>query len=108
MSFSPVLTVVHYPFLPRSAINFRLNEDGSHTVVWKSTKIDNSLNPIWAPAKIPMSALCNGDVHRPLRIEIFDWDKSGKHQSMGVVSHTVLLSVIVEVAVIAYAFCVAA
>jgi hypothetical protein len=30
-----------------------------------------------------MSSLCNGDVHRPIRIEIFDWDSNGKHQSMG-------------------------
>lgn len=66
--------------------NHRLNEDGSYTVVWKSVKIDNSLNPIWAPVKIPMSALCNGDVHRPLKIEIFDWDSNSKHQSMGIVS----------------------
>eukprot|EP00598_Pedospumella_elongata_P004135 CAMPEP_0184970918 /NCGR_PEP_ID=MMETSP1098-20130426/3229_1 /TAXON_ID=89044 /ORGANISM="Spumella elongata, Strain CCAP 955/1" /LENGTH=531 /DNA_ID=CAMNT_0027492917 /DNA_START=64 /DNA_END=1659 /DNA_ORIENTATION=- len=67
----------------------RLNEDNSYTVVWKSTKIDNSLNPIWSPVKIPMSSLCNGDMYRPLKIEIFDWDKSGKHQSMGVVETSV-------------------
>jgi hypothetical protein len=58
--------------------------------VWKSTKIDNSLNPIWAASKIPMSSLCNGDVHRPIRIEIFDWDSNGKHQSMGQVSGVTL------------------
>lgn len=64
----------------------RQNEDGNYTVVWKSDKIDNTLSPVWAAAKIPMHALCNGDVHRPLRIEIFDWDSNGKHQSMGAVS----------------------
>ena len=40
--------------------------------------------------KIPMSSLCNGDIYRPLRIEIFDWDKNGKHQTMGVVSACVI------------------
>jgi hypothetical protein len=54
------------PFLVVS----RMNEDNSLTVVYKSTKIDNSLNPIWALAKIPMTSLCNGDIHRPLKIEV--------------------------------------
>jgi Ca2+-dependent lipid-binding protein len=64
----------------------RQNEDSSYTPVWKSAKIDNSLNPVWSPSKIPMASLCNGDVYRPLRIEIFDWDSNGKHQTMGIVS----------------------
>lgn len=63
-----------------------MNEDGKYTVVWKSNKVDNSLSPVFPAAKITMSSLCNGDVHRPLKIEIFDWDSNGKHQSMGVVS----------------------
>ena len=54
--------------------------------MWKSIKIDNSLNPIWAEAKIPMATLCNGDQHRPLKITIYDWDKNGKHDYMGEVS----------------------
>lgn len=61
-------------------------------MVWKSTKIDNSLNPIWAATKIPMGALCNGDVHRPLKLEIFDWDSNGKHESMGQVYISCLLA----------------
>lgn len=73
------------PFLVIS----RLNEDNKYTVVWKSEKIDNSLSPNWAPAKIAMSALCNGDRYRPLRMEIFDWDSNGKHQTMGVVETSV-------------------
>jgi hypothetical protein len=64
----------------------RMNEDGKHTVVWKSDKIDNSLSPVWPMVKIPMHSLCNGDVNRPLKLEIFDWDSNGKHQTMGHVS----------------------
>lgn len=64
----------------------RLNEDGQYTVVWKSDKIDNDLSPVWPAIKIPMSTLCNGDVHRPLKLEIFDWDSNGKHDFMGHVS----------------------
>lgn len=60
-----------------------MNEDGQYTVVWKSSKVDNNLSPVWPAARIPMVTLCNGDVHRPLKIEIFDWEKSGRHQPMG-------------------------
>ena len=71
-----------------------MNEDGKYTVVWKSNKVDNNLSPVFQAAKISMSSLCNGDVHRPLLIEIFDWDSNGKHESMGVVglhTETILL-----------------
>ncbi|RYH20915.1 hypothetical protein EON65_22110 [archaeon] len=30
----------------------RLNEDGGWTVVWKNKHIDNTLNPVWAEAKV--------------------------------------------------------
>jgi hypothetical protein len=64
----------------------RANEDNSWSKVWESSVVMNSLNPRWSPAKIPMSKLCNGDIHRPLRIEIFDWEKSGKHKFMGMIN----------------------
>lgn len=73
------------PFLVIS----RMNEDGSFNVVWQSPRIDNDLNPKWKESKIPMVQLCNGDVHRPLSIEIFDWDHNGKHDSMGKVETSV-------------------
>jgi hypothetical protein len=67
----------------------RINEDGSWTQVWKNNVIDNSLNPKWQPTKIPMSTLCNGDLDRPLNIEVMDWDKNGKHDSMGTLQTSV-------------------
>jgi hypothetical protein len=67
------------PFLVIS----RCNEDGSFTVCWKNDKIDNNLSPSWPQARIPMVSLCNNDLDRPLRIEIFDWESSGRHQPMG-------------------------
>eukprot|EP01035_Chromulina_nebulosa_P030660 gene30660-40761_t len=73
------------PFLVIS----RMNEDGTYTKVWENTKIDNNLNPSWGPARIPMAQLCNGDVERPLRIEIFDFEKSGHHHFMGQVDTSV-------------------
>lgn len=39
--------------------------------------------------KISMVTLCNGDMDRPLKIEVFDWEKSGKHVFMGLVNVSV-------------------
>lgn len=57
--------------------------------MWTSTRIDNSLNPIWSATKILLSALCNGDIYRPLKINIYDWNKNGKHEPMGEVMTSV-------------------
>jgi hypothetical protein len=73
------------PFLVIS----RLSEDGSYLPCWKNSKIDNNLNPVWPPARIPLQVLCNGDIDRPLRIDVWDWESSGRNQYMGVVSTSV-------------------
>ena len=67
----------------------RLNEDNSYSIVWKSVRIDNNLNPKWAAVKLSMTSLCNGDIDRPLRIEIFDYEENSKHQTMGIVETSV-------------------
>lgn len=36
-----------------------------------------------------MVTLCNADIDRPLRITIWDWEKSGRHKFMGRVDTTV-------------------
>ncbi len=73
------------PFLQIS----RIYEDGSYGVVWKNDPIMNNLSPTWPQSRIPMMKLCNGDIERPLRIEIFDYEKSGAHKSMGIVETSV-------------------
>lgn len=67
------------PFL----VILRCNEDNSYSRVWESAMVKNSLNPHWGTAKLSISKLCNGDIHRPLRIEIYDHEGSGKHVFMG-------------------------
>eukprot|EP01032_Pedospumella_encystans_P011642 gene11642-13527_t len=67
----------------------RCNEDGSYTSVWQNKHIDSSLNPRWSQVKIPLALVCNGDIDRPLRVEVLDWDKSGKHVYMGQVDTSV-------------------
>ena len=61
----------------------RGTEDGSFVKVWTGPKVDNNLSPVWPPSRIPIQTLCNGDLDRPLKIEIWDYDSDGKHGYMG-------------------------
>jgi copine 5/8/9 len=66
----------------------RKNEDTSYTNVWKSAVQDSSLNPKWGRISIPMVILCNGDIDRELKIEIYDFENNSKHHFMGAVETT--------------------
>lgn len=61
----------------------RLNEDGSWSAIWKNQFIPKTLSPKWAQCKISMAQLCNGDIDRPLKLVIYDHEKSGRHVFMG-------------------------
>jgi len=74
----------------------RMNEDGTWTVVWKSEVVMNDLSPIFKTSQIQVQKLCNGDYHRPLKMEFFDWDSDGGHDTMGFVE-TSLASIIESV-----------
>lgn len=51
--------------------------------VYRSEVAKNDLNPMWKDFSIPVGTLCAGDVNRPIQIEVYDWQKSGKHRQMG-------------------------
>jgi hypothetical protein len=57
--------------------------------VYRSDPVQNDLNPMWKEFSIPMEKLCGGDKDHCLQIEVWDWEKSGKHQVMGKVETTV-------------------
>jgi len=65
----------------------RLREDGTAQVVWKNEPIMNNLCPVWPTTRVPIMNLCNGDINRPIIIEIYDYDSDGNHDYMGAV-HT--------------------
>ena len=73
------------PFLDIS----RVREDGSFVHVYKSEVVMNDLSPSWPRSTISLQQLCNGDLDRPLKIEVMDWDSDGKHDAMGVVMTSV-------------------
>ncbi|EED88446.1 predicted protein, partial [Thalassiosira pseudonana CCMP1335] len=56
---------------------------GSWTPVYRSKQVKDNLNPKWEPATVDVNALCGGDLDRRLQVAIYDFESSGKHQSMG-------------------------
>eukprot|EP01029_Cantina_marsupialis_P029086 TRINITY_DN779775_c0_g1_i1.p1 TRINITY_DN779775_c0_g1~~TRINITY_DN779775_c0_g1_i1.p1 ORF type:complete len:626 (-),score=199.47 TRINITY_DN779775_c0_g1_i1:208-2085(-) len=68
---------------------YRCREDGSYVKVWESPVIKNTLNPVWKPIDIPVQTLCNGDIHRPIVWKVFDWDKSGGNDLIGIFNASV-------------------
>lgn len=61
----------------------KLREGGDWVPVLKTEVIDNNLHPAWRPIEVDIRQLCNADEHRPLRLEVFDYESSGAHQLIG-------------------------
>lgn len=51
--------------------------------VHETETIMDNLDPIWKPFKIKGETLYGGDHQRPIRVECWDWEKSGKYQYIG-------------------------
>jgi hypothetical protein len=66
--------------------------------VYRSQPIMNNLNPIWPPCTIDVARLCEGDLNKPILIEVFDWDKKGKNILIGKFETSIqgLISSVVE------------
>ncbi|KAJ8245438.1 hypothetical protein GJAV_G00270760 [Gymnothorax javanicus] len=71
------------PFL----VFYRSNEDGTFTICHKTEVIKNTLNPVWQAFKIPVRALCNGDYDRTIKVEVYDWERSGRSTDGQTASH---------------------
>ncbi|CAN0027201.1 unnamed protein product [Ectocarpus sp. 4 AP-2014] len=61
----------------------RLGEQGPPIPCFKTEVAKGSPPRPWAPIKISLQVLANGDPYRPLLIEAFSWKKSGKHVLLG-------------------------
>ncbi|XP_043937782.1 copine-7 [Protopterus annectens] len=62
---------------------YRVNDDGSDQLVYRTEVVKNNLNPVWEPFKVSLSSLCSCDVKRKLRGLIWDYDARGKHDFIG-------------------------
>lgn len=70
---------------PFYVVSAQTNSAGGATwqPVYRSKVKDNDLNPKWEEATISVEKVCDGDKSKPILIEVYDWEKSGKHQPMG-------------------------
>jgi hypothetical protein len=61
----------------------KLTENGMYVQVAQSVMVANNLNPTWQPVRVPIQRLCNGDLQRPLRLEVLDYDADDKNKPIG-------------------------
>ncbi|XP_070574911.1 copine-8-like isoform X2 [Ptychodera flava] len=62
---------------------YRANDDGSYTIVHKTERIMRTLNPTWKPFSISVMNMCGNDYDRKLRVQCWDWNRSGSHDFIG-------------------------
>uniref|UniRef100_A0A6Q2Z8P9 Copine-4 n=1 Tax=Esox lucius TaxID=8010 RepID=A0A6Q2Z8P9_ESOLU len=62
---------------------FRINDDGSGSLVHRTETVMNDLSPVWRSFKVSLNTLCSGDHDRQLKCTVYDWDSNGKHDFIG-------------------------
>lgn len=72
------------PFLVFSRARAQSMDKAEKNIEWvkvhETEPISNNLNPVWRPFQIKLQRLCNADKFLPIRIDCFDWEKSGSHR----------------------------
>ncbi|CAG5895592.1 unnamed protein product [Menidia menidia] len=64
-------------------LEFYRQTDTGWQLAHRTEVVKNNLNPIWKPFRIPMQALCGGDVEKSVKVECFDYNNSGSHDFIG-------------------------
>ncbi|XP_017309053.1 copine-4 isoform X1 [Ictalurus punctatus] len=62
---------------------YRVNDDGTQQLVYRTETVMNNLNPVWKTFKTSLNCLCSGDHDRILKCSVWDWDSNGKHDFIG-------------------------
>uniref|UniRef100_A0A8C6SST7 Copine IVb n=1 Tax=Neogobius melanostomus TaxID=47308 RepID=A0A8C6SST7_9GOBI len=62
---------------------FRINDDGTESLVHRTETVMNNLSPVWKSFKVSLNTLCSGDHERALKCTVWDWDSNGKHDFIG-------------------------
>ncbi|KAM4614577.1 copine-7 [Discoglossus pictus] len=62
---------------------YRINDDQSEQLVYRTEVIKNNLNPVWEPFKVSLNSLCCCEEKRKLRCLVWDYDSRGKHDFIG-------------------------
>ncbi|CAL8259959.1 unnamed protein product [Merluccius merluccius] len=64
-------------------------EDGKWMLVHRTEVIKKTLDPVWKAFTVPLISLCNGDVHRNIKVLCYDYDNDGGHDFIGEFQTTV-------------------
>ncbi|NXF37453.1 CPNE7 protein, partial [Nyctibius bracteatus] len=62
---------------------YRVDDDGSEQLVYRTEVVKNNLSPIWEPFKVSLNSLCSCEEKRKLRCVVWDYDSRGKHDFIG-------------------------
>uniref|UniRef100_A0AAX7VRD4 Copine VII n=1 Tax=Astatotilapia calliptera TaxID=8154 RepID=A0AAX7VRD4_ASTCA len=62
---------------------YRINDDETEQLVYRTEVIKNNLNPVWEPFKVSLISLCSCDEDRKLKCLVWDHDSRGKHDFIG-------------------------
>ncbi|MBN3319818.1 CPNE7 protein, partial [Atractosteus spatula] len=62
---------------------YRINDDESEQLVYRTEVVKNNLNPVWEAFKVSLSSLCSCDENRKLKCLVWDYDSRGKHDFIG-------------------------
>jgi Ca2+-dependent lipid-binding protein len=76
------------PFFEIQATARAVNGARTWHPIYRSEMVKNNLKPVWKECQISIEALCGGNQDKPIQIQVFDWEKSGKHQTMGRIQTT--------------------
>lgn len=57
--------------------------EGHYMLVYRTEMIKNNLNPTWTEFKLPVRDLLLGEQSCPIKLDVFDWDGSDKHELIG-------------------------
>jgi hypothetical protein len=63
---------------------YRHVHDNEWAEVYKSEYVPDTLDPVWKPFELREQVLCNSDRNRPIKFEVFDWDRNSDPELIGV------------------------
>jgi copine 5/8/9 len=74
------------PFVTLSRLHL---QDNTWMQVWRSPPVKNTQTAAWPCCHIPIQLLCNDDLSRVVRVDVYDWNQRGSHVHIGTVDITV-------------------